>query len=490
MAVDLAQAQVGILLAVQIFDEFFKELVATEILPSVIAADRDTPLGLLNVTLRLNPPDFDLATPVNADPRTELHLTGLIELRPAGQIEGAPITTFPLNVQARLRFVLNPQSDAAPRLGLRYNGVATPPSAPLSAADVDEFFATPQIANALASVNIDLLTPAFDGLEPIFFPEPAAPPDRSDWSTALRLLPAVSNAHMAAVGIFVALPGEDAQPALVDSPLPARTGFALIYNRIFLNVAFQQGAQAQIGQQIDGATIVALSLSMDDDAILVNGQAEKGVATINFSGPILSQLVPGTIVMFQDTAGVSVDVDLPWWADVLLFFRFIPVFWPVLIPLAAISENLDVWKAASDVANAPNQVRSGLSIALGQQLVSLAEGLAVETEVQAVNLEATPDSSRIENGHLLLFAQTFVSTLTETIVNAFYSKTQRRFVQYVLQSGRLFRASELARLVHIGKIVTPGFHHVGGRYMRANPDNSQGNNLEELFGNQPAQPPY
>ncbi|MFN2164890.1 MAG: hypothetical protein ACK2U9_01360, partial [Anaerolineae bacterium] len=188
MTIDLGQAQVGVMLAVQVFDEFLKELLLAGVLPDVVSFDRNTPLGTFNITVRLEPPDLVLVAPDNDAPHTELHLTGTLEVRPAGQTDGDPIQTFPLDVHALLSFVLLAEAGEVPRLGLRYDGVAEPPSAPLSEGDVDDFFATPEIADALAAVSIDVLGPAVDGLEPIFFGD--APPARDTWATALRLLPA------------------------------------------------------------------------------------------------------------------------------------------------------------------------------------------------------------------------------------------------------------------------------------------------------------
>jgi hypothetical protein len=487
MAVDIGNAHIGVTFAIGIFDEFFKELMAVGVIPSELTFDRETAAGPATITIDLQPPDFLLVT-TGGEPRTELSLTGVIEVRPPGQPDADPFLTLPLAVSVFLSLVLNDVPGDAPVLGLRYDGVATPPAAPITEADVDDLFARPEIADTLAGVEIDAVGEAIAGLEPILFGD--TPPSRDTWATASKLLPAAGEAEMDAIGVFVASPGANAVPPMDESPLPALTGVGLIYSRTLLDLAFALGAAGQIGQTLGGAVIKELALVMDDEAIHVEGRAEKDIATITFTGPVIPRLIPGTIALFQDTSAVDVDVDVPWWADVLLFFRFIPVFWPVLIPVALIKQEWDVWAAANDIAGAPVQVRSGLAGSLANQLVALASGLTIDAEVESIELASTPDSSRIENGHMLFFGQTFVSTLTETIVDAFYSRRLERFVQYVLESGRLFRASELARLVEAGKIVTPGFHDVAGSYMRANPDNALGNNLAEMFGNNPAQLPY
>lgn len=490
MAVDLGDAQVGVVIGVAVFDDVITEMFAVGALPATFTFERDVGvLGSVRVTVLFDVPSLVLGRRPGQDLRTELHLTGTIEVRPQGEPDTPPTLTLPLDIQVYLDAVLVPVAGAAPVLGLTYGGLAEP-SGPFSESDVNDLFAEPAIADALAALQIDVLAPVIDGVGPILFPDIGDRPPDDGWSTGVTMLAAESPSELDAVGVFLAVPGGIATPVVTTSPLPALTGFGIVYNRSFLDLAFGQAAAAQEGEAIEGAIIERLSIEMLDTAVNVDGRATQGSATITFVGPIVPSLVPGTIVLHQDTSGVDVDVDVPWWQDVLLFFRFIPVFYPILIPAALLNPEWDVWAGAAEIAAAPGQVRSGLATAFAGSLTSLSQGLEVAAGVGSVSLEATPDSSRIENGHFLFFAQTFVRVLTEPIANAYFSRVLKRFVQYELASGRLFKASELARLVAIGKIVTPGFHQVRRKYMRADPDPRLANNLEESFGLNLATPPY
>lgn len=109
-----------------------------------------------------------------------------------------------------------------------------------------------------------------------------------------------------------------------------RTGFGVVYSRAMLDLGLQRGAADQVGDEIDDATVTKMHMEMLDEAILVRGEVERSPATIRFEGPVVPELVPGTIQMVQDTSAVEVDVDLPWWARAFMFLRYIPLAWPVL----------------------------------------------------------------------------------------------------------------------------------------------------------------
>ena len=101
---------------------------------------------------------------------------------------------------------------------------------------------------------------------------------------------------------------------------------------------------------------------------------------------------------------------------------------------------------------------------------------------QGVTTDSTPDHLEVKDGNVTLFAQVFVSQITENLTDARYSKIQRRFIEYELESGRKFRYSELARLMHSQRIIVPGYHDVKGEFVRSNPNNTSTDNLKELYG--------
>jgi hypothetical protein len=82
---------------------------------------------------------------------------------------------------------------------------------------------------------------------------------------------------------------------------------------------------------------------------------------------------------------------------------------------------------------------------------------------------------------MVLFAQVIISSMMARMRSAEYSHKLRRFVIFELDDRRKFRAQELARLMKAGKISVSGFHHVNGKYVRSDHDNSAANNLLKVF---------
>jgi hypothetical protein len=454
------------------------------------------------ITIDLEPPEFYIHSSTD-DHHSRLRLSGSLDVRSANQPDADPDFSFDdIAIEILLSLALKEETNVSPKIGLVYEGVPDSEkivvvdgdpdglssillNSQLSIDDIDALFAMPEIASTLDEVSIDVVSPITEALSPIYFPQevedneppPPPPPAPEDWSVSLHLMMAMIEGYMNAIGVFVALPGDDSNPGEPHSVLPSLTGLGFVYSRDFLDFVLTKGAKDKEGSKMDGAKIKRLSMSMLDDGIQVDGKAEKEGAEIKFSGPVIPRLARGTTYIAMDSSKVKVDVDLPWYADLLIFMTPILFFIPG-INFLAVSKTVEI---LHDVDEAPAVVREGLGTALGAQLAKLTEGLTIKTSVGEVTLDGTPDHSLVVNGHFLLFAQIFVSPITDTIVHGIYHRYSRRFTFFRLESGRQFRATELARLVNIGKIITPGFHDVEGRYMRANPDNETGNNLLEMF---------
>ena len=357
---------------------------------------------------------------------------------------------------------------------------------------IDSAFTQGPLAEALAGFEIDLFTQMVDALDAILFAD-GTPPDRADWDTAIRLLSG-SGDSLDAVSIQVALPGESADSGAETSCLPSLTEFGIVYSRRLLDNALAAGAAAAVGTETEGATITRLSLSMGDDAINVDGRAEKDSAVITFQGPVRLRLVRGTTRFAADSREVSVDVDLPWWQDLLLFLTG-PVggiltlgLGPLLVGIGFAAFGTSLAEIEFELAGAPRQIRGAISTTLVTGLAQLAAGLAFNTPLGGLQPQSTPDHSLTEDGHIGVFAQVFILQVTAHIVEAVHSRLRDRFVEYTLQGGRRLRSTELARLVIAQAIVTPGSHAVvrgsgdsQRMYMRSNPDNSTENNLDTRF---------
>ena len=480
---DIKNAEMGVALEIDIFNEFFRELYTVEVFPNNLDLGNQniSGLGTKYITVQLNQPEFHLNHPQGVSAYTRLHINGTVEIRPENQPQGNIELALPLDAFVRLTFVLRPGQNNVPLLRLRYDGIDGSPSPVQVAGPLDDFMRGPDVAALLDSVNIDLFSSMVISLEGIYFPDGNAP-TREDWPVQLFLYPGRDGFADALAG-FVARPGQSPDPGIDSSFLPDLMGLALIFNRKLLDANLAVAAAKKVGTKQDGATITRLLFKMGDNAILVDGHAEKDGADIDFDGPVKLYLRRGTTDVGADTSEIDVDVDKPWYYYLGLVFAgilfFIPVigwladsFW--LIPALAEGD------AAADAA--PGQVKGGLGRELDSQLDALASGLVFQSDVQGVTTDSTPDHLEVKDGNVTLFAQVFVSQITENLTDARYSKIQRRFIEYELESGRKFRYSELARLMHSQRIIVPGYHDVKGEFVRSNPNNTSTDNLKELYG--------
>jgi hypothetical protein len=500
MNVDLGDADGGVAIAISVIDDFLAELHRIGALPNSFVIQRDVGGTLADVTVLLNPPAFEIARPVAAPLYTRVLLTGIIEVRPAGQPNATPVV-FPLNAAARLSIVLVP-STPVPAVGFRYDGPDGPPDPPVTGADIDAFFARPEVAQIISTTTIPLAQSLVEGLNNSRFPDPATRPNVATWTVALTLMPATGES-VDAFAVTVGPPGTTAAPVAVESFVAPNMGLAVAYNRAFLDLMLARGATAKVGQVVAGATVKELEMAMSDTAIaVVKGHVARPVDTpvvdvlpdvdIHFHGPMVPSLVRGTTGMAFDVSGITVDIDD---SDEVFFFLFrwfltigagalLFTGWASLTALGILTWLTLVqmaWNGAAELDDAPNLIRDSLGTALGAQLSILAQSLDDDTAVGALRIDATPDSLVVVQGNMVLFAQVLVVPLMMRMASAEYSKKLRRFAIFELLDGRRFRAQELARLMKAGKVSVPGFHHVNGDYVRANPDDAEANNLLQRF---------
>jgi hypothetical protein len=494
---DIGQAQIAALVSIAVFDEFFKAMYRTGVIPAVTTSDQDTPLGPRNVTVRLEPPEFFLSEP-SEGPRTLLRLSGAVELRAAGVTDGPTDFTSDFTTTVRLNINLEPRPGQPPMGRLMYAGVHESPAFPLTDQMVTEFFTSPEVETILDGVELDLFTPIIDSLEANLFPDDPPPP-RDAWRATYRLLHGATDSHVDSMSIQVALPGQDPGGGDDHSQLPALTEFGIIYSRQLLNTILEAQAEAQIGTEVDEAKITSLSLTMKGKAMHIDGRAERNGGAVTFAGPIRLHLIRGTTQFAVDADEVEVDVKLPWWLSVLMFLSgpggllTFGLSW--LVGHAIFASQGTSWREVqADLDAAPGRVQSAISAVLEEGLSALAEGLSFSTSMGAVVPQGTPDHSLVQNGHIAVFAQLFMNPMRSAISDGYYQRRGRRLGELQLENGRWFAAAELARLVKVGLITTPGYHAVeqtlangrARRYMRANPDDRLSNNLLKRFKEAPA----
>lgn len=500
MNIQLGQADAAVSIAISVLNDFLVELRRIGKIPEELLLQRNIAGVDVDVKVLLDPPIFEMAVPANATPYTRLLLTGKIEVRPSA-IPNSPPVVFDLDTAVKISLVLVPDDEGFQEVGLQYDGVDGTPSLPITADDLDELFTTGDISQILADTRIPIGKSLVQGLNDSRFDDPDTRPDPTSWSVSLALMPAGADT-VDSFAVAAAPPGLSATPSLLESFIIPQTGMAFAYNRDFLDLMLGRGAASRIGQVEDDRRVDALSMSMSDTAIDVAGHVVRIVDTpvvdilpdvdIRFDGPMIPSLVRGTTGMAFDTTGIDVDIDdsdeivygilqafFTIAAGVLLFTG-----WASLTALGIllwITVVQDLWQADAEFENAPNTLRDSLATALGAQLGLLAGALDDDTDVGELRIDATPDSLQVVNGNMVLFAQILVVPIEVGMFSAEYSKKLRRFVIFQLNDGRRFRAQELARLMKAGKVTVPGFHQVAGNYLRANPDDTNANNLLQQF---------
>jgi hypothetical protein len=483
MDINLGGAAAGAATAISVLDEYVRELHRIEKIPPSIPLAQ----GVVELTVLLDAPRFEMVKPANADPYTRLLLTGTVERH----FGGNPPEVFPLDVKVFL--TLAPMPGAT--VGVRFDGLDETPTSPLTEKDVRNLLLGPAFS-PLLGIRIPSGRRIIEGLQGLEQVDPQFDiPDVDGWAFAVTLMPAGSDtvdSFMASIGLLTA------SPILRESFVPEGEEFAIAFSEWFLNTMLSSGANAYEGDVIEEAKILALDLYMNPDSIQVYGRARREVwsifpdVTVEFVGPMRPFLVRGTTVMSFDMDDIEVDVGDFEEAFYFLAKWFTTVFAGVALVSGVGSLTVvgiltwmtlvqATWNADVAIENVPNVLREGLANALGAGLTALSTSLDDETAIGQVRIDSTPDSLRVVNSHLIFLAQVLVTARTMQLTAAEYSKKLRRFVIFELEDGRRFRAQELARLMATGKVTVPGFHQVRQKYVRANPDNVAANNLLKSF---------
>ncbi len=483
--VNLGDADAAVVIGVWVFDEVIGELYETGALPARFISTTVI-LGVeKQITVAIDRPIFELATPEGDPPYTRLRLTGEIEVRPLDAEEGTdPELALGLNVAVRLGFVLRPQGeDQAPRLGIEFQGVDGEPTPPVTADQVELLFEDPAVKTILEMVDVPIAQTLIEGLSEARGFTDEDRPRFDEWPVELHLMPG-DEENDDALACVVAPPGFDPTPAATASFLPKLTGFSVTFARAFMDVVLAEGAAAKEGEEEDGATITTLNVFMLDDAMFVQGEADGPLGvTVTWQGPAHPQLLRGTTDIVVDSSEIEVEKHGDILDDILVFFGLLflsGVFVPAVIPLAWKTQ--EFWEAGKHIdSSGAEAVQGTIATSLGAELDVFASGLAQVNPVGDLTVEATPERLEIIDGSFVLLGQMFVKPLTERIRRARYSRALRRFALYETRSGRTFRASELARLVDAGKIEVPGYHTVDSRFLRSNPNDQRRNNLGVRF---------
>ena len=486
LEMDIGNAKLGALLSAKLVTEYFRGLQRIGTIPASISTTSNGQTFFVSI----DPLEFELAMPAAGEPYGRLRITGSVTT-------GAPPLILPLDTWVTMTPVLLPnlnQPMNAAVLAFRYDGVDEPPAAPLSGDMVDQIFSSGPVATIFANVSLAILEPLIEAAGVVLFPATVVPP-AGTWASALALMPADDADNTDSLGIFIDFRGGDANPADTKSILPNLTEFGIIYSRTFLDVSL--AALNMVGQFINGAEITEFSLSMGNAEIFINGAATKDIADINFSGPITAQLLRGTNVFLVDATAIDVDVDLPWWADVFFFLAgtggflslgLVPFFGGMVFEAY---KDKSVSDAQAEIDAAPGIIQSSVSGTFARSISNLAQALSNLGSLGVLQPAITTESSLVEGGNIAVFAQVFVNPVTLEIVDGTFSRSANRLLELQLDGGRWFTTSELARIVGLGLITTPGYRAVIPHfrdnqpvrgYMQDEPDLSKADNLLTRFG--------
>lgn len=499
MEIGLGNADAAVGISFSVITDFLRELTRLGQLPDRLEFDREIAGQASHITVLLDPYEFVMIKQGPDSPRSVLRIVGIIEVRPASDPNATPFT-FPLSAAAKLTLILV-DADPVAEVGFRYDGLDGTPSPALIATDIDNFMNSPEVQIILTNTRLPIADSLVQGLNKTRFIDDDTRPEDSEWNVDLTLTPADSDTVDAFV-VSASPPETTATLTITTSFVASLSELAIAYNRNFLDMVLERAAEAKVGEEVDGGEVTSLSMSMADNGIQIAGHVVREIDTpvidiapdvdIDFNGIAIPQLIRGTTGMTMDTSGIDVDVDdsdeifygaLKWiltiGASALLFTGVGSLtalgilLWITLVQSA--------WNSSVELDNAPNVLRDSLAAGLGAQLSLLAEALDDSTPAGELTVTGTPDSALVVDGNMVLFAQVIISPMMARMRSAEYSRKLRRFVIFELEDRRKFRAQELARLMKEGKIVVPGFHHVRGKYVRSDHDNSAANNLLKVF---------
>ncbi|QMT60664.1 hypothetical protein HBNCFIEN_02048 [Legionella sp. PC997] len=499
MDIDLGSADAAVGISFNVITDFLRELTRIGRLPDHLEFDRDIGGQPSHIIVLFEPFEFVMITQEPDTPRSILRILGTLEIRPASDPNATPLTV-PLDAAAKLTIILV-DSDPVAEIGFRYDGIEGTPSPAEIANDIDNFMNSSEVQDILANTRLPIADSLVEGLNNTRFIDPGTKPDPSEWNIEITLTPADSDSVDAFV-VSASPPEASATLTITKSFVAPRTGLAIAYNRNFLDLVLDRGVAAKIGQEVDGAKITSLSMSMADNGIQITGHVIRAIDTpvidvapdvdIDFNGVAIPVLIRGTTGMTMDTSGIDVDVDdsdeifygaLRWVITVgasALLFTGVGSFTAlgILLWLTLVQK---VWNGGVELDNAPNILRESLGSGLGAQLSLLAASLDDSTPAGELSVDGTPDSALVVNGNMVLFAQVIITSMMARMRSAEYSHKLRRFVIFELDDRRKFRAQELARLMQNGKIYVSSFHQVDGKYVRSNHDDSSANNLLKVF---------
>ena len=433
-----------------------------------------------HVAVEINQPELEFESPgPGQQPIILFHIGGKIKPKISFHDQTSDtLFEVPFFATAMLQVAIKqPNPAAAPKLGLNYLGVKNV-SEPLDDKFVNDLFNDTEYVKLINDFQLDILKPVIQGMEAVYYADPLNVDDNQlpahgAYPVVVRHMHSTPG-NVDAIGVFFQLPYEPINVGVVTSFVPSGSEFFVRVSSGMIQSMvskFKGDLQEFLEKFNDSLKVKRLDLTIQDNAIKVNGKVEETDfdATGTVSGKFHFRHRPGLKKIILDGSEIDIDIDLPWWADLLLI-----VFFPVgIVVYTAINYVEDL---------VPEIGQKMLGKMFNNMMDNLAESINLEgLSVGGIPVEVYPDTIKLDDNALSMKVQVLVQPITQTIVWADYGKVLGKFMYFHLADGRQFRTEDLIRYMEMGLVNVPGFHVYGGRFIRSNPDNTTGNNLMERF---------
>lgn len=490
---DLSEVRIAVGLNVDLFRGIINYLYTNETIPHTME------LGLLQISI--DEPIMEIRD-ASTTPRLGLHITGDYK-------NGAdPFVGF--DIWVRLQPFVRTISGATPVAAL--SAAEVEDASPEGIGDLVGMFAIGQLNEILQNMDIPIFDSLINGLEEAAFGEDV--PERSTWSTNFYLgrtaeieyvevgfprgepqNPMVRNSEQlettTALIATLAMPGQSANLPNNPSIVPAGTGIQIMISRAAMDSVLALNARKQLEENIDGATLNFLSMSMHDLGIQIVGSAEKSNATISWDGILLLffrkfYTVKGSKRWhdgFTDVfaSGINVDVDMPWYIKLARGILAIlgPIGW-------ILDANLIAPKVGEANEEAPNVIRGAFKEEVGAALRNMIGNVGGLSGDDAIPFMQFSQNSWVLNGHYTHSLLAFAGLNRDTIANIEHDvfNLEGAYGESVgmidLASGYNLHPQELGRLLKSDIFRIPNVHGVKadfGYYVRSNPNDDTADNL-------------
>lgn len=483
---DIGNAKVAVGVSVKLFDDIMKSLHQRNSKFQRIAFEEEITIieqikAKIHMEFDIDPPGLKYESQgSNQEPVLLLNIGGTAKpkISFAGKTSDV-LFEIPFSASAAFRAVVRkPNPAKAPVLGLDYLGVKYV-SEPFNDALVNKLIDETEYVKLIEEFQLDILEPVISGIEAVYFADPlgvnSSPlPSHGSYPVVLRHMFGRIGA-IDAIGVFFGLPNESLAVGLVPSFVPSGSEIFIQVSEGMLQSMvnkFKDDLKKWIESQSSSCKVSNLSLTIQDNAISVSGKVKE--TSIDATGTVKGQFHfnhrPGLNKIILDGSDIDIDIDLPWWADMLLV-----IFFP--IGIVVYSEINQIEEEVPEIGQKKinrmfNDMMDKLAASINQKNLSIG----------GIPIEIYTDTIKLDDNALSIKIQVLIQPIRETIVRADYGKILGRFVYFYLESGRQFRTEDLIRFIGMNLIEVPGYQVVAGKYIRSNPDNKTGNNLLERWG--------